>query len=61
MGVKTISLLLLALFVSMLVPESAQARKKSAVMRPPSKPPVYKKHDNRKSKQPQVRWGSPKR
>jgi hypothetical protein len=59
--VKTISLLLLVLFVAMLAPETAEARKKPSVMRPASKPPVYKKYDNRKSKQPQVKWGNAKR
>ncbi len=49
-SVKMTSLILAALFVAMLVPELAFAKKKSTVGRPASKPPVYKKFDNRKKK-----------
>ncbi len=48
--VKLISCLLVFALMAVVVPEPLQARKKKegVVARPPSKPPVYKKFDNRK-------------
>lgn len=57
---KLISLTLAAILIGMLVPEMAFAKKKSSVMRPASKPPVYKKFDNRKKKS-QLKIGTPHR
>lgn len=60
-SVKLTSLILAALFIAMLVPEMAFAKKKSTVGRPASKPPVYKKFDNRKKKNSQLKMGRPHR
>ena len=50
--VKLISCLLVFALMAVVVPEPLQARKKKegVVARPLSKPPVYKKFDNRKKK-----------
>lgn len=48
--VKLIRLTLAAMLSGMLLPEPTFAKKKSTVMLPASKPPVYKKFDNRKKK-----------
>jgi hypothetical protein len=47
------------LFASLLTPETVWAKKKSTVARPASKPPVYKKFDNRKKKST-FKYGQPK-
>lgn len=60
-SVKLTSLTLAAIFIAMLVPEMAVAKKKSTVGRPASKPPVYKKFDNRAKKQPKMQMGTPHR
>lgn len=57
--VKLISLTLAAILIGLL-PEPAFAKKKSTVMLPASKPPVYKKFDNRKKKS-QMKMGTPHR
>jgi hypothetical protein len=57
--VKTLALVLAVLFLTLLMPESAWAKKKPAVARPASKPPVYKKFDNRKKKST-FKMGNPK-
>ena len=55
---KIVSLSLIILFGCLSLP----AKKKQVVGRPASKPPVYKKFDNRKKKQTQtVHWGNAKK
>ena len=56
--VKLISLTLAAILIGMLLPEPTFAKKKSTVLLPASKPPVYKKFDNRKKKS-QMKIGTP--
>ena len=57
--VKLISLTLAAILIGLL-PEPTFAKKKSTVLLPASKPPVYKKFDNRKKKS-QMKMGTPHR
>lgn len=50
--VKLISSLLVFALMAVVAPAPLEARKKNegVIARPPSKPPVYKKFDNRKKK-----------
>jgi hypothetical protein len=50
--VKIFSSLLVFALMAVVAPEPLEARKKKegVITRPPSKPPVYKKFDNRKKK-----------
>ncbi len=60
--VKSISCLLVFALIAVVVPEPLEARKKNVgvIARPASRPPVYKKFDNRKKKST-LRLGSKSR
>ncbi|MBM3762301.1 MAG: hypothetical protein FJW36_18885 [Acidobacteria bacterium] len=56
---KPLAIFLTLLFAALLTPEPVFAKKKPAVARPASKPPVHKKFDNRKKKST-LKFGRPK-